>query len=733
MIPNFILRRTELYRKVRDIHSPIELFLEKAVGTEEASTWKSELRIRRKDELIAFLDDSEALKRLGAISILIDWEDPVVRGRLWAMFKDSDRNCRSLIIRRFHSSSDRHLLYNSLFEAYISDPVPSIRQSAHLRLRSEFNDLFKVVPKLLSPEQKIHCLELLDPHSSQDHNLALEMLEDERPGIVLAAALFLERTGVLDRLMRDCRRSDNKDFQRRLAILKQASDHQVGAFLAKRKNLKSADSRLLALELFSSGAESPLFIPIVSRLLKDNNQAHDFAILRRKALDCLMQRRDPDSIALQYSFLHHREWELFPILLEGLPAEGMHRFYPILKNCLEDPGFISWEALSKAYSRVPISSCLSDLNMLLRDENKPFLVRKRALSLLIRLGESGTVLYLLEHLDLARPVEGLNLAAQAAEEQPEFFDSCIAAVYDSPDALLHQRMTEFLARSGNNRFIPFLLDQLDSSEPACRSAALRALGLLGEDSELERIKDHLNDLNDDVRVTAAETLLENSGEDIFDPIDALLNDPSESLELKTSLLTALGRSRHPSSLELLLNLRDWNEEELNESLLSNMALKSEPGDMNLMIRAFAEGESGRRELLKDVFLRMGHKSDLRLMELVQSSSDPILISSAASVLEKNGYVDVLSAQLHNPLAETRRKAAVKLSLIGSPAACRALLPAARDVNKDIRILSMKALVRLEGSSPFLKELITDPDHRVRRYARWAQRRLKHYDPGDSDC
>ena len=111
------------------------------------------------------------------------------------------------------------------------------------------------------------------------------------------------------------------------------------------------------------------------------------------------------------------------------------------------------------------------------------------------------------------------------------------------------------------------------------------------------------------------------------------------------------------------------------------------------------------------------------MELVESSLDPSLVSAAAAILEKNGFVELLATQLRSPLAETRRKAALKLSLLGSPSACRALLPAARDVNRDIRILSMKALVRLEGSSPFLKELASDPDGRIRRYARWAQRRI----------
>lgn len=717
-----LAKRKAFHRSLRDLHSPLEPFLYRAVSEEDPRPWKEGLLLRRQEELLPFLDDPDEKKRKGAASILLCSDDTLVRSRLWLLFRDSSRDCRSLIIRQFRSS-DRHLLFNSLFEAYIGDPVPSLRQAAHARLRSDFNDLFKISPKMLSPEQKIHCLELLDPHSAHDHNLALEMLEDERPGIVLAAALFLERTGVLDRLLREARRSDRKDFERRLSILRRAADHQVGAFLAKRKNLKSADSLLMALELFAGGAESPRFIPVISRLLKDRSAHPDFGIIRRRALDCLLQRRDPDSIALQHDLLHLRSWELFPILLEGLPAEGMQRFYPVLKVYLEDPGFPAWGALNRAYSRVPVSACLSDLNALLRDEERPFLVRKRALSLLIRLGESGTVLYLLEHLDLARPVEGLNLAAQAAEEQPEFFDSCVAAVYGSPDALLHQRMTAFLARSGNDRFVPYFLKQLDSPEPESRCAALRALGFMGGDKEMMRVRESLHDHVGEVRVSAAETLLDRGGDAIIETVDALLNDPMETVELKTALLKALGNSRHPRSLELLLSLRDWDEEELNESLLSNMAMKSGAGDMSLMIRAFAEGDASRRELLKELFLRMGHKTDLRLMELVESSLDPSLVSAAASVLKKNGFVDLLATRLRSPLVETRRKAALQLSLLGSPAACRALLPAARDINKEIRVLSMKALVRLEGSSPFLNDLASDPDGRIRRYARWAKRRI----------
>ena len=722
MIPRFILHLQEPYRRLKDLHSPLEFFLDKACEQERPLPWKKTLVLLRQEEILPFLDDPDPLRRRGAASLLLCSDEPALRGRLWDLFRDSDRECRSLIVRRFFSS-DRHLLFNSLFEAYIGDPVPSLREAAHRRLKSEFNDLFRVIPSALSPEQKIHCLELLDPHSAHDHNLALEMMDDERPGIILAAALFLERTGTLDRLLREADRSNREDFNRRLRILRRASENQVGAFLAKRKNMKRSDSLQMALELFESGAESPRFVPVISKLLRGRNLSPSFRILRRRALDCLMLRRDPDSITLQYSLLHHQNWELLPILLEGLPAEGMQRFYPVMKEYLEDTDFQAWEALNSAYSRVPVSACLSDLNALIRDEERPFLVRKRALSLLIRLGESGTVLYLLEHLDLARPVEGLNLAAQAALEQPEFFDSCVASIYASPDALLHQRMTAFLARSGNCRFIPRFLEQLSSPEAASRSAAIRALGLMGEEDEMARIQDYLDDLSESVRVTAAETLLEQGGDEIIEKIATLLNAPMESIELKTALIRALGSSAHPRSLELLLSLEDWDEEEINESLLSNLALKSGTGEMTLLIRAFAEGDETRREMLKTLFLRMGHRADQRLMELVESSSDPTLIAAVGDILEKNGYIHVLTAELRKPSPEKRRKAALRLSLIGTPGACRALLGAARDVNREIRVLSLKALVRLEGTSPFLQELLTDPDRRIRRYARWAQRRI----------
>ena len=40
-------------------------------------------------------------------------------------------------------------------------------------------------------------------------------------------------------------------------------------------------------------------------------------------------------------------------------------------------------------------------------------------------------------------------------------------------------MTAFLARSGNGRFIPFFLKQLDSPEAESRCAALKGPGLYG--------------------------------------------------------------------------------------------------------------------------------------------------------------------------------------------------------------------------------------------------------------
>ena len=57
---------------------------------------------------------------------------------------------------------------------------------------------------------------------------------DTNPGIILAASLYLEKTGTLDKLIKKASLGDEEDLIRRKRILISAAEHQVISFLDRK-------------------------------------------------------------------------------------------------------------------------------------------------------------------------------------------------------------------------------------------------------------------------------------------------------------------------------------------------------------------------------------------------------------------------------------------------------------------------------------------------------------------
>jgi HEAT repeat protein len=128
--------------------------------------------------------------------------------------------------------------------------------------------------------------------------------------------------------------------------------------------------------------------------------------------------------------------------------------------------------------------------------------------------------------------------------------------------------------------------------------------------------------------------------------------------------------------------------------------------------------------LNKLFKEMGETVEESLMDLLGSTNDPQIKKSITTVLDSTGYVDVQIGVLKSPFSSKRLTAAGNLSLIGSLKACRGLILAARDINRDIRILAIRALVQIQENTEILESLKDDPDKKVRRYTLWAIERIK---------
>ena len=76
-----------------------------------------------------------------------------------------------------------------------------MRKAAKTRIMAEFPDLYAPNMGSLSPEETIHVLELLDPASKKDEEIAFKYLEHGDPEQRLAAAEHLEARGSLKSLL----------------------------------------------------------------------------------------------------------------------------------------------------------------------------------------------------------------------------------------------------------------------------------------------------------------------------------------------------------------------------------------------------------------------------------------------------------------------------------------------------------------------------------------------------
>ena len=98
----------------------------------------------------------------------------------------------------------------------------------------------------------------------------------------------------------------------------------------------------------------------------------------------------------------------------------------------------------------------------------------------------------------------------------------------------------------------------------------------------------------------------------------------------------------------------------------------------------------------------------------------------AEILGATGYVESRIRMLNHRDPKVRRAAALFLSKVGSKAAFRGIVMAARDPDSEVRVQVTKALERLatkEGSQ-ILNALEEDPDRRIRKYTHWAIERIK---------
>jgi len=691
--------------------------------TEKEKPWKR-LLLDYEEELKTLLQHYDPLVRYHSCSTLMLSETTVARRLLWDLFYDSHSLVRTLMVRAFHSN-DRQKLYNILFKLYLRDSVFSVRKEALQRIRSDFADLYSLSPQHLVTEEKVHCIELLDLNSAHDHSLALEFMKVSTPGIIMAASLYLEKAGTLDEMISKGSERDLDDLNRRLRILQIATAHQVSSFLEKKENFKTKGSLYLGIEILKIGVKSTQTSWIMKKVLSLEGQDIFTTKLKTETLSCLITRKEPQSIQLIKEFLEserinkkHRA-----LLLENLPSEGAVQFYPVLYRFLLDRQFSEFSSLITAFSKIPLSLCLSDLYALVRNEECEKEVRKRGFILLSQYNDFSSTLFLIENLSLLSADEMKSLGTSVFQLNKEQFLYAAQTVFRGSDSSLHQKLMYLCSLAGIRDFVSVMVEKLTDSDPESRIMAVQSLKSLDASDYLFSIVPLLYDPVSKVRANTASMLIDWNKTETFNEFISILNDKNESISVQESIIESMGSSASVRTIEILVTLLETNPflKEQTESALLN---KKNNSEIEQIVHLYETAGSHVKSILNELFKTMGERAEDALMALLERTKNLPVRHNICTILDSTGYVESLIGLLKNSSSTKRMDAAEKLSTIGTLKACRGLLYGVKDINKNIRILTIKALVRINQDTEVLSILEKDPDKKVRRHASWAKERIK---------
>ncbi len=204
----------------------------------------------------------------------------------------------------------------------------------------------------------------------------------------------------------------------------------------------------------------------------------------------------------------------------------------------------------------------------------------------------------------------------------------------------------------------------------------------------------------------------------------VLADANEVDSVRAAAIAGLGASASETAVDILID-RLKTEATLQPQIVEALAAQTSGPALTRAIEGFRDADPGLRDLMAAALRRLGPAGEQALARLL-SDRAPALRPLVADLLEATGAVEERIRGLAHRDPATRREAAAFLARVGSSAAFRGIVLAARDPDRDVRVQVIKALERLETESGkgILESLRNDPDRRVRAYTEWALERLR---------
>ena len=675
--------------------------------------------------------DPEWASRYFAVKILLHHEDDRSQRAVFDSLHDSHALVRRTVAGEFQPA-ETEPFYRELVSLFTEDPVFEVRRAAKTRLNSDFADREILDIKSLNDVQAYHILDLMNPEFAQDENTALSFLDHENRELRLSAAYFLDQIQTLDRLFLQAELGDRKQFERNFKLLSKAAEVGITGFLKLAETTKNPASLLMAARLLQKTGSRDIITRLAATVfaLSPEQKNHaDYRDIYEETLKAVKANGTCDSFKLLTQELENLKYrnDFLVRILPNVPVNGDNIIVPMLISMLKDPAVPARDLLRETL--IQFSECffLKEIIGILKAERGiyPHQVRIDALKLLAQLKKPYCLQQVLENLSILPLDQARVFTTLLADFSGDLFNQRVGIILQDDDAHVRASLIAALPATGIKDFVTPIRKALKDADPDVRIAAVWALHDYQEQRALNTTVEMLRDPVERVRCEVSRALGSYGSESTLDRLRELLFDENEVPTVKKAAITGLGFSETGASVDVLVEkLRDMTGE-LYEEIINALALKHDIKGLTRMVEIFKDAEPKIREKMSEAFKRMRIHGEPALIDLIQEDI-PSLLPLVFEILEETGWVESIIRKLADKSPAERREAASLLARIGTRAAFRGIVLAARDPDEDVRVEVTRALEHLNSpeGTEILHDLENDPDKRVRKYTLWALERIK---------
>ncbi|MDZ7794794.1 MAG: HEAT repeat domain-containing protein [Spirochaetia bacterium] len=687
----------------------------------------------RLDQIREMMGDPLWPSRYMALKVLLYDDDERSRRALWEAFHDPHSLVRRSVVEEVKPEDEegKEQLYTQLLRLLTDDFIFEVRVAAKQRLTNEFPDRKHIQFEKLTKVQQLHVVEQLDPTSNEDRDFAVSVLEEKDDELSLSAARFLNDAGVLKQLFLNVDFSDRTALERSRALLERAAAVNQIEFLDALPSAESPASWLIAAGLLSKQGPEKMAQTLVEKAggldistAPEQREVFEAAF----ACGCLREGEGPATYIAEFLLKNRYDAYKASFILTQLNGRHAGVYVPILLQLLKDPKFKQLEELYAALIRFDSSFYLDELLDIIaadRDEYE-HQVRIAAFQVVGRLKLPYCLQTILEHLPILPLGQAREFARHLADYSGNEFVMRAQGILSGEDGKVRAALIAALPETENKDFVNPIREALGDADPYVRSAATWALLEYGDSRSIKQVRELLRDPVESVRIAVARALGEYGNETTLTYFEELCNDENEVEAVKLAAIKGLAFSKQEKAVDILVGyLKAGVSPRLEEEVYSSLSRKLSQKELMALVSHLKDAEHDMREKLAHVFTRMGYESEAMLVELLREDITS-LRPYITSVLEETGFIDHTIRKLSHRDPQIRRDAAELLSLIGTVAAFRGIVLAARDPDEQVRVLVTKALERLntEGGNEILQQLREDPEPKIRKYTLWALERIK---------